>query len=53
MKKRIDRIGETTIARNGQRMTDVLFDNGYIATHKRYANFKSGRIAKGEVSADV
>ena len=58
-----ERCGEESYTIRGERMKiiqyrnaddiDILFDNGYIATHKRYANFKSGRIAKGQVSADV
>ena len=58
-----ERCGEESYTIRGERMKiiqyrnaediDILFDNGYIATHKRYANFKSGRIAKGQMSADV
>ena len=48
------RIGETTVANNGQKMTiiayrsakdiDVRFDDGCIACNKSYSNFKAGRI---------
>ena len=48
------RIGETTVAKNGQRMTiiayrgsnniDVRFEDGYVACHKQYLSFKKGGI---------
>ena len=49
-----DHIGETTVAKNGQRMTvianrsyndiDVRFEDGYVACNKSYGNFKKGKI---------
>lgn len=50
----INRIGEISIATNGQKMTikayrscfdiDVEFEDGYIAMHKLYKDFKKGHI---------
>ena len=52
--KKDNRIGETSIATNGQKMTiiayrnsndiDVRFEDGYMACHKTYASFKKGMI---------
>ena len=46
--------GETSIATNGMKMTiiacrnnadlDVMFEDGYVAKHKTYYNFKKGNI---------
>ena len=54
MSARIDRIGETAVATNGQKMTiiayrgnndmDVRFKDGYVACNKSYGNFKKGKI---------
>ena len=55
MQSMIDsRIGETSIATNGQEMTiiayrksadiDVQFEDGYVACHKTYVSFKKGKI---------
>ena len=54
MPARIDRIGETAVATNGQKMTiiayrgnndmDVRFEDGYVAYNKRYDAFREGKI---------
>ena len=54
MPARKNRVGETSIASNGQKMTiivyrgvndiDVQFEDGYVARHKQYNSFKHGKI---------
>lgn len=57
----LSHVGETMIANNGQKMTiirygtcndiDVEFEDGAIAYHRRYRNFKMGRIGNPGVKA--
>ena len=54
------RIGETSIANNGQKMTiiayryvndiDIQFEDGYVVYHRQYLSFKKGRIANPRFS---
>lgn len=55
MEKKIDRAGETRLMGNGMMATivrypnakdiDVLFSDGTLVKHKRYNDFKNGKIA--------
>lgn len=48
------RVGETTVAKNGMKMTiiayrgckdvDILFEDGYLSQHKPYGLFKAGTV---------
>lgn len=52
---KVNRVGETNIATNGQKMTiiayhnasniDIQFEDGTIVYHKEYKRFKKGQIA--------
>lgn len=54
MRKKTERVGETNIATNGQKMTilkyrkntdiDVVFEDGTVVVGKTYLNFKNGNI---------
>ena len=54
MPSKKDHIGETTVAKNGQRMTiianrrykdiDIRIEEGYVTCNKSYGNFKKGKI---------
>ena len=63
MGKLINRIGETSLAKNGQIMTiiacrsaidiDVQFEDGTIVLNKRYGNFKLGSIKNENLKSPI
>lgn len=60
---RLKRIGESIIAKNGQRMTiiayrtkndiDIEFEDGTIVEHKRYGSFKKGQVFNPNCPVDL